>query len=103
MTTEELIDLFHKYEDLHGFEYVTNRRSNRADMHAFLLIDSLVPEAPGKKYNQNIISWAEHDEFGISVGLEELAAAGITEDQVKELRYCSVGLDDYKEGLRLFT
>lgn len=99
MTTEEVIALFEKHEDLYGFKHVTNRRSNRADLHAFLLLDSLVPETPGKDYAKDIVSCAEHDEFWVSVDLDDLAKAGITEDQVKELIYCGARVDEFQEGL----
>jgi len=93
MNEKQLRQLFklHSAEYL-DFELVQNKRSRRADIHAFLLLDSLLP-AEG-----NMISCAEHDEFWLEVDLEQLAKV-ITEDQVVELIRCGVQMDAH--GLKM--
>ena len=99
MTTNELIDLFR--EDIKGadilyFDKIENKKSNRKDLHAFLLLDSLVPDTG------RIICAAEHDEIYLAPTLDELAKV-ITYDQVIELKCCGVLMDDYGECLRMFA
>lgn len=88
MNRQELRELFetHRSEYL-AFERVANPRSKRPDLHAFLLLDELVPG------NKGIISCAEHDEIGLSVSLYDLTNI-ITEEQVIELIRCGVRIDD---------
>jgi hypothetical protein len=94
-TEQELKDLFDKYDDQYShFERVEHKRSQRADLHAFLLLDKLVPG------DKDIVSCAEHDEVYLSVPLEQLAAV-ITEDQVIELVRCGVRCD--QNGLCMFV
>jgi|SRR6185295_9873399 len=47
----------HEDEEFLNFAGVANKKSKRADLHAFLLLNEIVP---GK---EDIISAAEHDEF----------------------------------------
>lgn len=97
MTLAELEKVFEKYdgEFLH-FEHVENRLSNRPDLHAFLLIDKLVPGTG------DIVTSAEHDEIWLDVPLYLLAEV-ITEMQVRELVGCGVRYDSDLESLALFV
>lgn len=73
-----------KYEDEYlKFEKVENKHTNRPDLHAFILLDKLLP---GKR---DIIEAAEHDEIYISTNLDKLAEV-ITEEQCVDLIRCGV-------------
>lgn len=87
MTTEQIQNLFDKHEsESHKFDRVHNKRSNRADLHAFMLLDSIIPGTV------DIISCAEHDQFWLAVQPEDLAAV-VTEDQIVELIRCGAHYD----------
>jgi hypothetical protein len=73
--------------DFLEFDSVENKRSGRADLHAFLLLDSLVPGA------RDMVSAAEHDEIFLEVDVSKLAEL-ITMDQVRELSRCGVRFSD---------
>lgn len=90
MTKADLIELLTRDNDEYlKFSRVKNKRSRRPDLHAFLLLDELVPD------NHDIVAAAEHDEIYLAIGLDILANK-ITPEQVLELhrcgvRYCSSG------------
>lgn len=88
MRTRELRDLFkeHKNEYL-KFKRVTNPRSKRPDLHAFLLLDYLCPG------DRDMISCAWHDNIGLDIDLSDLAKV-ITEEQVIELIQCGVRINE---------
>jgi hypothetical protein len=90
MTLERMTDLFSKHSDEEyiEFERVKKRRSNRPDLHAFMLLDEILP---GKK---DIVGAAEHDQVFLSIDCRELAKV-ITEEQIIELLRCGVGYGDY--------
>ena len=95
MTVEELEELFEKHdEEMCKFERVADKLSRRADLHAFLLLDRLVPG------EMDIVACAEHDQIMLGVDLEELAAV-VTEEQVIDLVRCGVMLHD-DCGLSMF-
>lgn len=88
MKLEEMIRLFDGEENILDWEFlkferVENKRSQRPDLHAFLLLDELLPG------NSDIVSAAEHDVIYLDVDAEKLAEV-ITESQVVELRRCGV-------------
>lgn len=92
---QQLKDLFEKNIDEHcKFENLKNPRSQRPDLHAFLLLDELQPS------NRDIIVCAEHDEIYLDIDLETLV---ITEDQVIELLQCGVTYDGYNDSLHMFV
>lgn len=80
---EELLD----YENKIEFDDIKNKLSIRRDLHAFLLLNSLVPE------DNFIIGSAEHDKFWINTDIDKLLEV-ITEEQVKELGACGVMYDE---------
>lgn len=87
MTVERLKELFQDRDsESHHFERVEKKTSGRADLHAFELIDRLVPE------NRDLVCHAEHDQIWLGVGLEDLAAV-INKEQVLELIRCGVWID----------
>jgi hypothetical protein len=95
-----MVDLekaFDKYaNDYLKFDDVENKLSQRADLHAFILLDKLCPD------NTDIVDSAEHDEFYLSIDCERLAKI-ITEEQVLELARCGVRYDDRFESLAMFA
>lgn len=88
MKTEALLDLFEKH--LEGeflkFERIDNKLSGRRDIHAFILLDSLVPR------DKDIVTAAEHDQIWLDVEPNELAPH-ITETQIIDLLRCGVFYD----------
>jgi len=90
-------DQYDKHNDeLLKFDLVQNKTSNRPDLHAFNLIDRLVP---GKG---DIVSAAEHDEIWLDVSPEDLAKVA-TEEQIIELIRCGVRYDRETDSLALFV
>ena len=81
MTLEER---FLQFEDeALKFLRVQEKRSERRDLHAFLLLDELQPgDAP-------MISDSRNDEYFLDIDCEALDA-GITDDQILELVRCGV-------------
>jgi len=70
------------------FELVENKRSLRRDMHAFLLLEELVPGE-----GRGIVAAAEHDQIWLDIDLDGLATV-ITDDQILELIRCGVFIDE---------
>lgn len=98
MTTTLLKGLFDSEEaEFLKFENVEHKKSLRPDLHAFLLLDELVP---GQK---DMISAASHDEFFLDVDIENLAASPITTEQVLDLIRCGVRFDSSTDSLAMFT
>ena len=73
-------DLFLGFE-----EHVENKRSNRPDLHAFLLLDELFPD------NKDIVCSAEHDEIWLSINDDQVET--LTDAQIIELSHCGVRHD----------
>jgi hypothetical protein len=88
---------YNKYQDeFLKFDRVQNKASNRADLHAFILLDKLVP---GKR---DIVCSAEHDEIWLDVSPEDLSKVA-TEEQIIELIRCGVRYDKGTDSLALFV
>lgn len=81
-----------KYGDFE--KKVTNKLSQRRDLHVFLLLDKLIPDK-----SRDIIAAAEHDMIYLEGHLEEIAEV-ITDEQIEELAHCGVFIDD---GLSMFV
>ena len=78
---------FEKYNDEYlKFELIKNKKSNRPDLHAFLLLDELFPK------NRDMICAASHDQIWLDVDGED--AEKLTEEQIIELVRCGVGYDE---------
>ena len=98
MTEEELITTFKENDEEYlKFDRIKHKRSQRRDLHAFLLLDQLVPRT------RNIVCGATHDEIFLDILLDDLAKTTITTDEAIELIRCGVRLDAYKEGLAMFA
>lgn len=80
----DLKELFEKHNrEFIKFERVENKLNQRADIHAFLLLDQLVP---GSK---DIVASAEHDKIWLAVEPDEIAEVA-TEEQIIDLIRCGV-------------
>lgn len=96
MTLEELQAAFDLEDDFLKFEEVENPRSKRPDLHAFLLLDELVPG------DSDMVAAAEHDQIYLDADAEKLAAV-VSLDQIRELRRCGVMFDSETDGLSMFA
>lgn len=97
MTVEELEEIFEKHGDeFLTFDKVEGKRSNRTDLHAFLLLDELVPSERGC----DIVSGARHDEIWIDTDVSKLAKVA-TEDQIIELIRCGIRYSE--DSLAMFV
>lgn len=98
MTYKELKTLFKSNigDDEYGeFERIEHKLSQRADLHAFMLLDQLVP------CNRDIVAGASHDEIYLDVEPEDLARAA-TAEQVIDLIRCGIRLTS-DNGLAMFA
>ena len=92
-----LIDTFEKHNDeFCKFENVQNKFSNRPDLHAFILLDKLVPG------NSDIISASEHDEFYLDIDIQKLEKV-ITQEQILDLIRCGIRYDTGYDCLSMFA
>lgn len=104
MTREELVAEFEAvaerpYEPAEQrWGRVQNKRASRPDLHAFLLLDALLPGASGDK----MVSAAEHDTIYLDVDLDALAAV-IASEQVMELDDCGVIYSEDNDCLMMFV
>lgn len=94
MTLEERFEQFS--DEYIKFESVENKRSQRPDLHAFLLLDELQPG------DSDLISASEHDEFFFGIDLEKLEEV-VTDEQILELVRCGVRLDSSVDSLCMFA
>ena len=90
-------ELYEKHrEEYLRFDRVENKKSNRPDLHAFILLDQLVPG------NTDIIAASAHDEFFLATDPEELSRVA-TEDQIIELIRCGVRYSSCHDSLSMFS
>lgn len=89
-----------RFEAVNGeyleFGRIENKRSQRPDMHAWLLLDELFPN-PGR----DMVSAAEHDEIYLDVKGWKLEK--LTDDQILELVRCGVMHSDEHDCLWMFA
>ena len=90
---ESVFEKFH--DEFLRFEKVEDKSSERMDLHAFNLLDSLFPD------DRRIIAAAEHGEIHLSIKIEDLEKTSISEDQVRDLVRCGVRIGD--EYLHMFV
>lgn len=84
MTVEQIEQLFEERDaEFLKFEQIIVKRSQRKDMHAFLLLDELVPGTGC------MVDGATHDEIWLGVHLSDLEGK-ITREQIIELIRCGV-------------
>lgn len=97
MNIEDLDEFFEDHEDeFLKFDRIENKRHARPDVHAFLLLDSLLPG------DEDIVCGASHDEIYLNVDVEKLLEI-ITEDQLIELHRCGVLYDEDYDGLMMYA
>ena len=94
---DNLAAIFAAYDDefLH-FERIPDPPSQRADLCAFLLLDTLVPAAA------DIVWSAEHHEISLDVSPVELARVALEEDILYLVR-CGVRYDSGTDSLCMFV
>lgn len=97
MNIGELIECFDRFKgERKKTDYLNRKQTNRPDLHAFLLLDQLVPGM------RNLISCAEHDQIWLGVRLADLASV-ITPEQVRELVWCGILLDEDNDSLFMYV
>lgn len=93
----DLDEMFDKCEDEYiKFDRVENKRSNRPDLHAFLLLDELMPGT------RDMVSAAEHDEIYLDIDVDAFKAVA-TEEIVIELTRCGVRYDSGYDTFCMFV
>ena len=99
MTIKQLKRFFEAHDDeFLKFERIPKERrsTRRPDLHAFLMLDALVPG------ETDIVACAEHDEIYLDVSAEDLAKIA-TEDQLVDLIRCGVRHDPDNDSFCMFT
>lgn len=66
MSLDEIIAKFRESDEFLKFDRVANKLSKRPDIHAFLLLDKLVPR------ERDMVAGAEHEEIYLAVAPSEL-------------------------------
>ena len=93
----DLTEIWDKHEEEYiQFDRVENKRSERPDLHAWLLLDELFPH-PGR----DMVCGAEHDEIYLDVSAGQIAT--LTEDQIIELTRCGVRYAEDYDCLAMFV
>lgn len=86
-----------KYEDeTPKFEDIEHKLSSRPDLHAFILLNQLLPGT------RDMVSAAEHDQIWLDVDLDELSQVA-TPDHIKQIAACGVYFDGGYDALYLFV
>jgi hypothetical protein len=83
-------------DDYIKFDRVETKRSQRPDLHAYLLLDDLFPN-PGR----DMVCSAAHDEIWLDVEGEKLN--DLTDEQILELTRCGVRYDSECDSLAMFA
>jgi hypothetical protein len=94
ISTYERFEAFN--DDYLKFDRIENKRNQRPDLHAWLLLDELFPH-PG----HGIVSAAESGEIWIDVEGEKLEI--LTDEQILELVRCGVWYDSEYDCLAMFA
>ena len=106
MTVDEMIAAFEAAGDrtfTEIFQCDGRFGTKRNDLHAFMLLESILPGAPNSSgYVMDMVAAAEHDEIYLDINLERLAEV-VTLEQVEELESCGVHFDEDGDGLSMFV
>jgi len=95
----EIKDRFELVSDEYmNFDHIEKKRSNRADVNAFILLDELFGP---KKAGDDLIDAASHDVFYLSTTLEDIET--LEDHHIIELVRCGVMFDSDEECLFMFT
>jgi hypothetical protein len=93
----DIEELFEKHEEeFLKFDRIKNKLSKRPDLHAFILLDSILPS------DYDIVSGAGHDEIWLNINIEELAQKA-TEEQIIDLYRCGVHYFSEYDCLGMFA
>jgi hypothetical protein len=97
MRLEELEEIFLNDEDeFLKFDRVVHKLSIRPDLHAFILLNQIVPDTA------DIVAGAEHDEIFLGVDVEKLAEKA-SRAQLIDLSRCGVRYDPSFNCLAMFV
>lgn len=95
------MNIHERFEVVNGdymkFELVENKRSQRPDLHALMLLDELFPSDNGG----DMVAAAEHDEIWLDIDGEKLNA--LTDEQIADLVRCGVRHDEEHDCLCMFA
>jgi len=84
ITIENLHQFFEDHDDeFLKFDRVTNKLSQRPDLHAFLLLDRLIPGT------SDMVSNAEHDEIYLDIDVPSLLLVATDSDLI-DLHRCGI-------------
>jgi hypothetical protein len=97
LNLSELFDMTYADEYI-KFDRIENKFSKRADIHAFILLDSIISSDTWG----DIIAAAEHDQVWLNVNSDELAEKA-TPEQIRDLIRCGVSYDKDIECLTMFV
>lgn len=90
-------EIITKYNDEYlQFDRVVEKFSNRPDLHAFILLDQLIPS------DNDIISCAEHDQIWLDIEIDSLNDVA-TEEQMIDLVRCGVRYNAGDCSLIMYT
>lgn len=78
------------------FRNVKNKRSNRSDLNAFILLDEILPQS-----DLDIVRGAEHDIIYVDGTPEQLEL--VDEELLLDLYRCGVRYDSEYDCLAMFT
>ena len=96
----DIHERFEQYNDDYGkFSRIENKRSDRSDLHAFLLLAEQFPQAPTK--GTLIINGASGDQVWLDISKDQIET--LTDDQILELVRCGVMHSPSYETLSLFV
>lgn len=92
------MEILGRFEAVSGeylkFKSVENKRSQRPDVHAFLLLAELFPRSGP------LVCCASHDLIFLDVTTKEIN--NLTDDQILELTRCGVMYSEDSESLSMF-
>lgn len=94
MNLAERFDQFER--EFLKFDRVEVKRSQRPDLHAFLLLDEIQPG------DSDLIGASEHDEFYFSIDCDSFAKV-VTDAQLLDLYRCGVRYDKQLDSLCMFA
>lgn len=98
MNIEEFVMIFgdEDSDEFLKFDRVQTKLSSRPDLHAFILLNSLIPGT------SDIVASAHHDEIYLDIEGDDLAPL-ITKEQLIDLIRCGVRYDEENESLCMFV
>lgn len=99
MTTKHFTEAFDEHEDeFLKFDRIPadERLSTRPDLHAFTILDRLVPGT------DDMVSSAQYDEIFLSIDPETLASV-VSREQLVDLIRCGLRYDEQFDSLAMFV